>query len=40
MVVIGGKDNDDNSYSDAVWKLSGATGWTQIGTLQQVLFKD
>jgi len=37
MILIGGKDNDDDSYSDAVWKLNGATGWTQIGTLQQAM---
>ena len=37
MVLIGGYNNDDGTISDAVWKL-GFAGWTQIGTLQQVLF--
>ena len=39
MILIGGYDPEARTYSDSVWKLSSAAGWTRIGTLHQVIFQ-
>ena len=39
MMLLGGYDEVEDSDLDAVWKLNSATGWTRIGSLQQVIIQ-